>query len=172
VTEFPFGAPGTASNFPVRNRIISGLSDGVLVVQARRRSGALLTAQHALEQGKEVYAVPGEIGQELFVGTHELLKQGAKIVTCAADILADLFIQAPRRDRAPVVTMPQIPVPLPPLTEMERRVYDGLATTPCHIDRLAVSLRLSVGECARVLTFLELKGLVTRQAGNHISRSR
>lgn len=97
VTEFPFGLAPDAANFPVRNRLIAGLSDGVLVAQARRRSGALLTAEHALEQGKEIFAVPGEIGQESFVGTHGLLKQGARIVTCADDILSVFQMTATRR---------------------------------------------------------------------------
>lgn len=172
VTEFPFGLAPDAANFPVRNRLIAGLSDGVLVAQARRKSGALLTAEHALEQGKEIFAIPGEIGQESFVGTHGLLKQGARIVTCADDIL-NVFQMArsPRasRDSERAATPA---MPMPPMNEIERRVYDGLGTTACHIDRLAVSLRLSVGETARVLTMLELKGLVTKQAGNLIARAR
>jgi DNA processing protein len=172
VTEFPFGLAPEAANFPVRNRLIAGLSDGVLVAQARRKSGALLTAEHALEQGKEIFAIPGEIGQESFVGTHGLLKQGARIVTCADDILSVFQLaRSPRarRDSGPTATPA---MPMPPLNEIERKVYEGLGTTACHIDRLAVSLRLSVGETARVLTMLELKGLVTKQAGNLIARAR
>ena len=172
ITEFPFGTAADATNFPVRNRLIAGLSDGVLVMQARRRSGALLTAQHALEQGKDVFAIPGEIGQESFVGTHELLKQGARMVTSAEDILDALHMPTVAR-RSQGKPLPEVhALPLPPLTEIERRIYDELGTTACHIDRLAVSLRLSVGEVARVLTLLELKGLVTKQAGNQIARAR
>jgi DNA processing protein len=172
VTEFPFGLAPDAANFPVRNRLIAGFSDGVLVAQARRKSGALLTAEHALEQGKEIFAIPGEIGQESFVGTHGLLKQGARIVTCADDILSVFQMSRPARGKRETVPAAIPAIPLPPLNEMERRVYDGLGTTACHIDRLAVSLRLSVGETARVLTMLELKGLVTKQAGNLIARAR
>lgn len=172
VTEFPFGLAPDAANFPVRNRLIAGLSDGVLVAQARRKSGALLTAEHALEQGKEVFAIPGEIGQESFVGTHGLLKQGARIVTCADDILSVFQMRAPRRVTRDNVQANVAAIPLPPLNDIERRVYDGLGTTACHIDRLSVSLQLSVGETARVLTMLELKGLVTKQAGNLIARAR
>lgn len=167
VTEFPFGAPPEPANFPVRNRLIAGLADGVLVAQARRRSGALLTAQHALEQGKEVYAIPGEIGQEQFVGTHELLKQGARIVTSADDILG-AFQMAPASPRPSATATAR---PLPPLTDIERRVYDAIGGSPCHVDRLAVSLHMSVGECVRVLTLLELKGLIHKKAGNLIVRS-
>ncbi|MEW5701483.1 MAG: DNA-processing protein DprA [Candidatus Zixiibacteriota bacterium] len=164
LTEFPFGTPPDAHNFPIRNRLIAGLSQGVLIVQAGRRSGALLTAQHALDQGKEVYAIPSEIGQEQFGGTLELLKQGARLVTSADDILSGFRIMRSETSAAP------LPRPLPPLTEIERQVYDGLGGSACHIDRLAVSLRLSVGECARVLTLLELKGLVKKSAGNLVSR--
>lgn len=172
ITEFPFGLAPDAANFPVRNRLIAGLSDGVLVAQARRKSGALLTAEHALEQGKDIFAIPGEIGQESFVGTHGLLKQGARIVTCADDILSVFQLaRSSRTLREPASNAPPV-IPLPPMNEIERRVYDGLGTTACHIDRLAVSLRLSVGETARVLTMLELKGLVTKQAGNLIARAR
>ena len=172
ITEFPFGTAADAANFPVRNRLIAGLSDGVLVMQARRRSGALLTAQHALEQGKDVFAIPGEIGQESYVGTHELIKEGARMVTGAEDILDALHMaSAPRRAQRPKEPEARA-LPLPPLTEIERRIYEALGTSACHIDRLAVSLRLSVGETARVLTLLELKGLVTKQAGNHIARAR
>lgn len=172
VTEFPFGLAPDAANFPVRNRLIAGLSDGVLVAQARRKSGALLTAEHALEQGKDIFAIPGEIGQESFVGTHGLLKQGARIVTCADDILSVFQMPRPARSQQEPTRIALPTIPLPPLNEIERRVYDGLGTTACHIDRLAVSLRLSVGETARVLTMLELKGLVTKQAGNLIARAR
>ena len=172
VTEIPFGLAPDAANFPVRNRLIAGLSDGVLVAQARRKSGALLTAEHALEQGKEIFAIPGEIGQESFVGTHGLLKQGARIVTCADDILSVFQMAAPRRAVRDNAQSIEAALPLPPLNDIERRVYDGLGTTACHIDRLSVSLKLSVGETARVLTMLELKGLVTKQAGNLIARAR
>jgi DNA processing protein len=172
ITEFPFGLAPDAANFPVRNRLIAGLSDGVLVAQARRKSGALLTAEHALEQGKEIFAIPGEIGLESFVGTHSLLKQGARIVTCAEDILSVFQMAGKPRADCESVPHPMPNAPLPPLNEIERRVYDGLGTTACHIDRLSVSLRLSVGETARILTMLELKGLVTKQAGNLITRAR
>jgi DNA processing protein len=172
VTEFPFGLAPDAANFPVRNRLIAGLSDGVLVAQARRKSGALLTAEHALEQGKEIFAIPGEIGQESFVGTHGLLKQGARIVTCADDILSVFQMGTPRRRDRENAPANIIATPMPPLNDIERRVYDGLGTTACHIDRLSVSLQMSVGETARVLTMLELKGLVTKQAGNLIARAR
>jgi DNA processing protein len=166
LTEFPFGTPPEPQNFPVRNRLIAGLSAGVLVVQARQRSGALLTVQHALEQGKDVYAIPGEIGHPQSAGVNDLIKQGAKVVTCSEDILFDLGL----REAAGLPSRPSLERPLPTLTALEHRVYAGLGGSACHIDRLAVSLRLSAAECAAVLISLELKGIVRHSAGNMFSR--
>jgi DNA processing protein len=163
VTEFPFGTAPEAQNFPIRNRLIAGLADGVLVTQARRKSGALLTAHHAIEQGKNVYAIPSEIGNEQYFGSLELLKEGARLVTSAADILADFRMTAAEPGS-------RAPQPLPALSDIEHRVYDELGGTPCHIDRVAVSLGLPAGECARVLVVLELKGLVRQQAGSFVTR--
>ncbi|HUU46202.1 MAG TPA: DNA-processing protein DprA [Acidobacteriota bacterium] len=164
VTEFPFGTAPEPHNFPIRNRLIAGLADGVLVMQARKKSGALLTARHAVEQGKNVYAIPGELGHPQYVGSHELLKEGARIITSADDILADYDLAPAPRPSGP-------PPRLPALTDIEHKVFTGLGGSPCHIDRLAVSLGVSAGECARVLVLLELKGLVRRSAGNMISRA-
>jgi len=165
VTEFPFGTPPEPQNFPVRNRLIAGLSSGVLVTQAQSRSGALLTAQHALEQGKDVYAVPGEIGRPQFVGVNELIKSGARIVTDAADILADFGMgRTPRRSAAGPV------LPPPSLNPVEKRVWEGLGGSPCHLDRLAVSLKMTAQECAAVLVVLELKGVVKQSAGKMFTR--
>jgi len=168
VTEFAFGAPPEARNFPVRNRVIAGLSYGVLVAQAQSRSGALLTAQHALDQGKDVYAIPGEIGRAHSAGTNELLKSGAKLVTSADDILSDLGVKTiPSRS----ASRRQQSVPMPPLTPVEARLWEGLGGSPCHLDRLAVSLKMSAAECAAVLVTLQLKGVVKQEAGNMFSRN-
>jgi DNA processing protein len=166
LTEFPFGTPPEPQNFPVRNRLIAGMSSGVLVTQAQSRSGALLTAQHALEQGKDVYAVPGDIGRPQFVGANELIKSGARIVTDAADILADFGIgkRARATSNAPVL-------PPPNLNPLEKRVWEGIGGSPCHFDRLAVSLSMTAQECAAVLVLLELKGVVKQSAGKMFTRS-
>lgn len=163
ITEFPFGAPPEPGNFPVRNRLIAGLSEGVLVVQAREKSGALLTAQHALEQGKDVFAVPGEIANPHSAGANELLKAGAQVVTSADDILSRLGIGArPRRAHSESTSE----LPLPHLTPVEQRVFESLRGSACHVDRLAVSLQMSAAECAAVLVSLQLKGVVKQAAGN------
>lgn len=169
ITEFPFGTAPEAANFPVRNRLIAGLAEGVLVVEARSRSGALLTAQHALEQGKDVYAVPGEIGRAQSAGTNELLKAGARLVTDAADILGDLGFRARPRQ---VETREAVTLPLPQMTQVEQRVFDGLGGSPCHVDRLAVSLQMSASECIAALMSLQLKGIVKQEAGNVFARVR
>jgi DNA processing protein len=167
ITEFAFGAAPERQNFPVRNRLIAGLSAGVLVVQAGSRSGALLTAQHAVEQGKDVYGIPGEIGRPHAEGVNELIKAGAKIVTTAADILIDLGIRTrtggPQRRAG-------CPAELPPMSPLEERVCAGLGGSPCHLDRLAVSLGVSAAECAAVLVSLQLKGVVRQEPGNMFSR--
>ncbi|GAB4314522.1 MAG: DNA-processing protein DprA [Candidatus Zixiibacteriota bacterium] len=163
ITEFPFGAAPEPENFPVRNRLIAGLSEGVLVVQAREKSGALLTAQHALDQGKDVFAVPGEISSPHSAGANELLKAGAQVVTSADDILSRLGMgtrpQRPSPDSG-------IELPLPHLTPVEQRVFESLRGSACHVDRLAVSLQMSAAECAAVLVSLQLKGVVKQAAGN------
>ncbi|MBD3297271.1 MAG: DNA-protecting protein DprA [candidate division Zixibacteria bacterium] len=163
ITEFAFGAAPEAQNFPVRNRLIAGLSEGVLVVQAREKSGALLTAQHALEQGKDVYAVPGEIANPHSAGANELLKAGAQVVTSADDILTQLGLQGGPRPKS---SDADIAMPMPHLTPVEQRVFDSLRGSTCHVDRLAVSLQMSAAECAAVLLSLQLKGVVKQAAGN------
>jgi DNA processing protein len=154
VAELPPGVPPDAVNFPRRNRIIAGLSRVTVIVEADVRSGALITADFALEQGREVMAVPGSIMSRMSRGTHELLKQGASPVTGAEDVLQVLG-SAPRESSTPR---------LPTLAPDEQRVWDALADEPRHIDELARGLDRRVGEVAATLAVLELQGLA-RQVG-------
>jgi DNA processing protein len=163
LSEFPFGAAPARENFPKRNRIISGLALCATIIEAREISGALSTARHALEQNREVFAVPGPAGSELSVGTNNLIKAGAQLVTSVDDILAGLGFH----DKPASTKNVQ---PLPKLTPIQRRVYDGLGETPCHIDQLSVDLALTVGELSTILLDLELVGVVGQGAGKRFYR--
>ena len=129
----PWKSNQTAKPFPMRNRIISGWSHGILVVEAGLNSGALITASQALEQGSSVYAVPGHINAPSAMGSNRLIQQGAKLVMDASDILDDLQILLPE-------TKPSAEAaarPLPPLSEDERRIYDAIEATETSIDDIA-----------------------------------
>lgn len=161
ISEFP---PGTAPNpkhFPRRNRIIAGLSRGIIVVQARERSGALITAKHALEQGKEVMAVPGHITARTSKGPNALIKQGAALVEDIDDVLAALGEPLLPREDKPKTR------PCPPLEPDERSLLEKLGSNPVHIDTLCTLTGEPSGPLLAKLLHLELKGLVKQLAGKH-----
>jgi DNA processing protein len=164
VSEFLFGTKPLAENFPQRNRIISGLSLGVIVVEAPAKSGALLTAQFALEQNREVFAVPGNLGKKTSEGTNNLIRQGAKLVTRAEDILEELNLSQP-----PAISGPP-PAP-PELAGEEELLFQILSTEPTHIDKLAEASNLSISETLTGLLNLELKGLARQLSGKHFVRA-
>ena len=161
VSEFPLGTAPLAENFPRRNRIISGLARGVLVVEAVENSGSLITAQYALEQGREVFAVPGNINYPGSRGTNRLIKEGATLVENADDIIVGLPHRA-----APVAEESQ-PATSFSLTPQETSIFTLLAESPLHIDEITVKCGLTVGEVSAMLLRLELKGAVTRLPGNY-----
>jgi len=157
VSEYPLGMPGITSNFPQRNRIISGLSRGVLVVEAAAQSGSLITARLAGEQGRDVFAVPGSIHSPLTKGCHLLIRQGAKLVESAADILDELggYTQ-PRTTRAAKT----------PPTELLRQIgFD-----PIDADALALRCALDRAELGTQLLTLEMEGLIERLPGGAYQR--
>jgi DNA processing protein len=159
VSEYPLGAPAIASNFPRRNRLISGLSQGVLIVEAAAQSGSLITARMAIEQGREVFAIPGSIHSPLAKGCHQLIKQGAKLVETAQDILEELQLDKlqPVHPRA----VEKNPLnPCPPNALIEKMGYD-----PIHPDELALRCNLDCGELTAQLVMLELEGVVEVIAG-------
>jgi DNA processing protein len=161
LSEFPMGSPPEGGHFPKRNRIISGLSMGVVVVQAGAESGSLITASYALEQGREVFAVPGNIGAEGSRGTHRLIKEGAKLVESSEDILEEILPQWHReRDETQEVEGPERN-----LTEEERVLYEHLGEIPLHIDELIRESQFDPGKVSSLLLNLELKGLVSQWPG-------
>lgn len=166
VSEYPPGVQPRAWRFPARNRIIAGLSDGVIVVEARGKSGALITADFSLEQGRQVYAVPGSIFSDLSSGPNALIKTGAAPVTGAEDVLEDLGLKvkaAPKSDK-------QGPVQPPDLTDDERRVFLALDGTFRHEDGLAAMAGVDSSRAAAALVSLELRGLARYDSGRGYSR--
>jgi DNA processing protein len=152
VSELPPGAKPDAQNFPARNRIISGLSLGVVVVEAPARSGALITASFAGDQGREVFVVPGSIFAQSSEGANELLRDGARVVRSGIDVLDDLGLG---RDAEARAVQSQLV-----LDEPERRLLAAVRDEARHIDELAEATGLSAGETGALLLTLELKGLV------------
>ncbi|QEM69691.1 DNA-protecting protein DprA [Geobacter sp. FeAm09] len=166
VSEFPLGTLPLAENFPRRNRIISGLSRGVLVVEAAENSGSLITAQFALEHGRDVFAVPGNISFAACRGSNRLIKQGAKLVDCVEDILEELRgLPALNGECAPA----QAAARTFSLTPREAAVYELLARSSLHIDDIIAQTELTAGEVSSMLLHLELKGAITPLPGKHFA---
>ncbi len=185
VTEFPVATPPAAGNFPARNRIISGLSLGVVVVEAAERSGSLITARCALEQGREVFAVPGIAQSMRSTGPHKLLRQGAKLVEGAEDVLEE--IRPLIRKSAGCTTGAGLAVPsaapgesgpdapsLPgseSLSAEESFLLRTMDSVPKHIDEIARAAGVPVQQAAAILLGLELKGLVSQLPGKYFISS-
>jgi DNA processing protein len=156
VSDYPIGTPPDAVNFPPRNRLISGLARGVVIVEAGADSGALITADFAAEQGREVFAVPGNINQRSSLGPNKLIQQGARMVLSAADILEELNLTlVSERNEARAAL---------PADATEQRVLEQLGGGPAHIDELGAQLALPIAQLSGTLALMELKGLV-RQIG-------
>jgi DNA processing protein len=161
LSEFPMGSPPEGGHFPRRNRIISGLSIGVVIVQAGSKSGSLITANYALEQGREVFAIPGNVGAQGSRGTNQLIKEGAKLVESSEDILEEILPQWEREEE----TFPIPESPLPDLTEEEKILYKLLGEMPLHIDTIIRESQLDPGKVSSFLLNLELKGLISQWPG-------
>ena len=180
VSELPPGTGPRRSQFPTRNRIISGLSLGVLVVEAGINSGSLITARQAADQGREVFALPGSVHNPLARGCHRLIKQGARLVESTADILEELAPLARQlaldlREQLDGVQMPepseQTTAPLPEDPEYVR-LWNALGHDPVSIDRLSERSGLAAREVSSMLLLLELRGLVERLPGGRVARCR
>ncbi|MDE2808955.1 MAG: DNA-processing protein DprA [Gemmatimonadota bacterium] len=163
VSEFAWGTQPERGAFPRRNRIISGLSLGVVIVEAPQKSGALITVQHALEQNREVFAVPGDVRSGRNAGCHQLIKDGAKLVENVEDVLEELTMWASPRPQS-------APVPTPTLPPEDESVYALLSRQPRHIDELAQDSALPPATLLDVLLRLELDGLVDQLAGKRFLR--
>lgn len=153
VSEYAPGVEPAPWRFPARNRIIAGLTQATVVVEAREKSGALITADLALEEGREVFAVPGEITSSLAAGSNRLLRNGATPLTAPADVLEAFGIE------------PEPPPPPPVLGEAAARVVAQLELEPAGIDALSRALGLDAGELAAILAELELAGTVSERDG-------
>jgi len=162
ISEFPMGTEPDAVNFPRRNRIISGLALGTIVVEAGLKSGALLTANYALEQNREIFAVPGNINSPKSMGTNQIIKDGAKLITDATDVIVELEPQLKhflKQDEAKSKELPE------DLSELEKLLLNNLSNEPIHIDKLANVIGKSTAETLSALLPLEFKDLVKQLPG-------
>ncbi len=165
ISEFLMGSQPDAVNFPRRNRIISGLSPGTLVIETGIEGGAMITASFALDQNREVFALPGPIGGTRPSGTHRLIKEGrAKLTESVDDIIAELQPSLRRSlDTAPIAQRAQSP--RPELTLFEQQVVDAIGSSTVHVDAIALSAGISTSQALVELLGLELKGVVRQLPG-------
>ena len=171
VSEFPPGTPPRRENVPRRNRLISGLSLGTLVVEAARQSGSLITARLATAQGREVFAIPGSIHNPLARGCHELIRQGAKLVESAADILSELRIPYAKQDLVDSAGDAAAPAARPLGLDKDYEILlDALGFEPASIDTLVERTGLPSSNLASMLLILELEGRVGPHAGGRYVR--
>lgn len=153
ISELPIGAPPSGKNFPRRNRLLSGLSLGVLVAEAPERSGSLITAEAALEQGREVFAIPANIFNPQGTGSNRLIQDGAKLVIRARDVVSELSISYTERQTRAQATQ------IAPDNDVETQVLSYLEYDPIHVDDIIRESQLAPQEVVATLTLLELKGL-------------
>ena len=180
ISEFAFETPPNAPNFPARNRIISGMSLGVVVVEAGDRSGSLITARTALEQGREVFAVPGSIDASGSRGTHKLIRQGAKLIEGVHDILEEIIPQVDEAGQKRLAEDGSTPArpdkgkalgePEAALDDDQRKILGLISTKPLDPDSIIVATGLRAQDIMRMLLTLELMGLVEQLPGKRFIR--
>ncbi len=169
VSEFPIGTPPLPFHFPLRNRIIAGLSHGTLVIEAAQKSGSLITARAALEGGRDVYAVPGNIDEEMSEGPNNLIKMGAIPVTCANDLLG---ISADTGTPKTRTQAQKKTYTYEPRSETERLILEQMGTDPLHVDELARATLLAIEVLGSTLTLLEMKGIIKHEGGRYYTRQK
>jgi DNA processing protein len=163
VSEFPMGYPPLSHNFPLRNRIISGLADIVLVIEAKERSGSLITVDSALEQGKTVYALPGRVCDELSRGCNQLISQGAAIAYSPETVLSELGVDMAKKTE--LSQKKKIG-----LESKKNMVYSCLDLEPQNLNRILEQVSLSYEETTGILLELELDGLIIEAMKNYYAR--
>jgi DNA processing protein len=169
LTESAMRMEPMAGMFPARNRLISGLARGVVIIEAAERSGALITASHAGDQGRPVFAVPGPMDSPASAGTHQLLRKGAILIRGTEDILEEINGVAPARGRS--TSTPEPSKPLPELDDVQRRIWDYLGERPRHVDEMAQHFQTPVGPLSSTLLLMEMKKVVRRLPGNLYERT-
>lgn len=166
VSDYPLGTPPEASNFPPRNRIISGLSLGTIVIEAGKKSGALITSNFALDHGRDVFAVPGSIFSPKSVGTNRLIRDGAMPVLEPDDIIRALNLRRAMPQREARETLPETD------NEIEASILEALSHEPTHIDQIGSETGLNAATISSTLAMMELKGLVRASGGMTYVRAR
>lgn len=164
ISEYPMATIPDKGNFPKRNRIISGLSQGVVCVEAAEKSGALITCDIALEQNREVFAVPGKVDSRTSKGANKLIKEGAKLIQTVDDILEELDLEG-LRDKCPAINL------APKLDKEESLVYNLLSSEPMHIDDLCEKSNIGLARISSILLNLEIKKFVRQLAGKNFVKA-
>jgi len=165
ISEYPPGTKPLPYRFPIRNRIMSGLSDAVVVVEAKKRSGSLITVSHALEQGKDIFAVPGNITSDRSEGTNGLLKQGAYVLTETKDILEVFGIEREENNKINNKKINET------LATDEKLVYDCICSKPISVDELFIKTKKDLNNLQYILTMLEIKGIIKKISGQKYIRN-
>jgi len=171
ISEYPLGTKPESFRFPARNRIISGMSLGIVVVEAAKRSGSLITASHALEQGREVFAVPGRIDSVKSAGTHTLLQQGAKLVHSINDIVEEFSMTAMEPQNADTGREKEEQVFLENLSREEAEMFGFIETYPRSFDEIVIESGFTAQQTNELLLLLELKGVVQALPGKSYQKS-